>query len=410
MQSHLSRIVSSQGYLIVSVLLSVAATLSVFTASLDGVDETAASKIKFSHKFHVKETGISCTDCHGAAPTSKLASDKLFAKHENCQSCHEEQVEKNCNFCHIGEDPLSYVSEKQVRELRFSHETHVGGEKLECQTCHTDVETSEQLETLRIPEMATCNTCHNDVKATNSCETCHTNLAALRPREHDRTNFVKEHKRIARISDSKCMSCHTQETCIDCHNGAGLTGTEKSGKDLISPRSPRITAIDRGQGMSLTKVHDLNWRFTHGLAAQQKKQDCQTCHKEQVFCATCHAAGGNVNQSAFKPLTHSKQFGTFVTIGVGSGGGGHATLARRDIESCASCHDVQGGDPICLTCHTDSDGLKGTDPRTHARGFMEGVNGEWHSDPGSSCFMCHNDANARPSGTKGQRFCGYCHN
>ena len=64
----------------------------------------------------------------------------------------------------------------------------------------------------------------------------------------------------------------------------------------------------------------------------------------------------------------------FTTIGVGTGGGEHATLARRDIERCISCHDVQGADPTCITCHLDSDGIKGTNPKTHPAGFMKGEN------------------------------------
>jgi hypothetical protein len=365
-------------------------------------------KIKFSHKFHVKDSGLSCTDCHASAPTSKMASDNLAAQHENCQTCHADQVEKTCTFCHTSDNVDTYVFPMPEREVRFSHESHVTGQKVECQTCHKDVEASEKLEDVRIPAMTTCTTCHNETKASNACETCHTNFASLRPREHDRTNFVSEHKRLARISDASCMNCHTQETCIDCHNGVGLTQTTRTGKDPVSPRFPRVEAIDRGQGMVLSKVHDLNFRFTHGMAATQKKQECQTCHREQVFCTTCHQAGGNVNQNAFKPATHSSP--NWKTIGPGSGGGGHAQLARRDIESCASCHDVQGGDPTCLTCHMDSDGIKGTDPKTHTRSFMSDVNGQWHSDASYSCYLCHTDINARPNGTRGQKFCGYCHN
>lgn len=398
-----------QGYLIVSVLLAIGAMLAMPTASLEGMDQPQTGKIKFNHKFHVKDSGISCTDCHSAAPTSKLASDNLSAKHENCQTCHSDQVEKNCTYCHTSEDVSTYVFENPARDLKFSHQSHIDGQKVECQTCHKDVEVAEKLQSVGLPAMTTCNTCHNGVKAMNACETCHTNFASLRPKEHNKTDFIREHKRIARISNATCMGCHTQETCADCHNGVSLTKTTKSGKDMVSPRSPRLTAIDRGQGMTLSKVHDLNFRFTHGLAAQQKKQDCQTCHQEKTFCSTCHAAGGNVNQLSFKPASHSNKTGLFVTTGVGSGGGNHALMARRDVESCASCHDVQGADPTCLTCHTDIDGIKGTNPRTHVRGFMEGSRGEWHSDPGSSCFMCHTDSNARPGGIKGQKFCGYCH-
>jgi hypothetical protein len=82
-----------------------------------------------------------------------------------------------------------------------------------------------------------------------------------------------------------------------------LVKVEIPGKDPVSPHAPRLTANDRGQGMRLTKVHDLNFRFTHGIAAAGKTAECQTCHDQQTFCSTCHAAGGNVNQVRFEPQT-----------------------------------------------------------------------------------------------------------
>jgi hypothetical protein len=67
------------------------------------------STVKFSHRFHVRDAGVGCADCHTAAPTSKLASDTLLAKHEQCQSCHDEQLNSKCVFCHTSEciDPIS---------------------------------------------------------------------------------------------------------------------------------------------------------------------------------------------------------------------------------------------------------------------------------------------------------------
>jgi hypothetical protein len=179
------------------------------------------------------------------------------------------------------------------------------------------------------------------------------------------------------------------------------------GRDLVSQRSPRLAAIDRGQGLRVTKMHDLNFRFTHGIAAKGKSLECQTCHSKSEFCSTCHSAGGNVNQASFRPASHS--VAGFKTIGVGSGGGEHARLAKRDIESCAACHGEDGTDPVCLTCHMDADGINGNNPKTHDRGFMSDNHGYWHDDPGANCYMCHTDANARPGGVNGQRFCGYCH-
>jgi hypothetical protein len=393
----------------VAVILSVLG-LMIFTGSREIPAKTDQSgRIKFPHATHVEGAGLQCIDCHTTATASKVSGDILLPKKENCQSCHEEQLSKDCRFCHTSSDSTSYRRLLTPdRELTFSHELHTQGQKIACETCHKNLDAKKEVVGELVPAMTTCTTCHNAVTATNACETCHTNLASLRPATHNRTNFLREHKQLARLGDATCTSCHTQESCNDCHaGGAVLAKIDKSGGDLMTPRSPRLIAIDRGQGSTLSKVHDLNFKYTHGVAAKGKQSDCQTCHREDQFCSTCHAAGGDVNQSAFKPAWHSAT--GFVTIGVGSGGGEHAKRARRDLESCASCHGLETSDPVCTTCHTDPDGIKGNNPKTHVRGYMATTNGAWHSDPGATCFVCHTDPNARVGGAKGKGFCGYCH-
>ena len=328
--------------------------------------------VKFSHQFHVGEAGIACADCHTEASKSTKASDNLLAKMEACKNCHEEPMKSNCTYCHMDADSTAYTATKNpIRELMFSHQQHVEDQKVPCETCHTVLDKAGAATGELVPAMTVCVTCHNDKKATNACEKCHTNLASLRPADHNRTDFVHEHKQEARLGDARCGACHSQETCIDCHNGSDLIKVDVPGRDLTSQHSPRLTAIDRGQGMRLTKVHDLNYRFTHGIAAKGKTMECQTCHSTEKFCSTCHEAGGNINQSAFKPASHA--VAGFTTLGVGSGGGEHARLARRDIESCAACHGSEGADPVCITCHIDPDGIKGTNPKTHDPGFMSGT-------------------------------------
>ncbi|MEX0602218.1 MAG: cytochrome c3 family protein [Bacteroidota bacterium] len=388
-------------------VMTIGITLSVTSREVPG-DQDRGSLIKFNHEFHVKDAGIACLDCHEAAGTSTRASDNLLSKKVNCQTCHEEQLSTDCTYCHTSDDVSTYVAfASPKRELIFSHAFHVTDRSMTCETCHTGIDASTAAGGSHLPPMASCNTCHNDVVATNICESCHTNFASLRPKEHDRTNFGREHKFLARMGDETCMTCHTQESCQDCHVEAGLQTAMTRDFDLLSPRSPRLTANDRAQGMVLTKVHDLNFRFTHGIAAAGKSAECQTCHSAREFCSTCHAAGGNVNQLQFRPASHQQP--RFVTIGLGSGGGLHAQLARRDIETCASCHDAQGADPTCVTCHADPDGIKGTNPKTHPRGFMGSVQGDWHSDPGANCYVCHTDPNARVGGLKEMGFCSYCH-
>jgi len=305
-------------------------------------------QLKFSHKKHA-ENGVACTDCHTDVTASRLATDPLLPKMTVCATCHEDQTKNDCTYCHIGKDTTAYHPFRQARfDLLFPHASHVGEQKVACETCHAGLDKDETGELRHLPGMATCNTCHNDVKAPNNCERCHTNFAALRPESHNRNDFVREHKFQARLDDAKCARCHTQESCIDCHNGVGLVKVDVQGTDMMSAHSPRLTENDRGQQQQLTKVHDLNFRFTHGITAAGRIDECRTCHDEQVFCSTCHENGGNVDQVKFKPASHQQP--GFVTL-PGGDGGMHARLARRDIEQCAACHDAYDPDPTCMLCH-----------------------------------------------------------
>jgi len=368
-------------------------------------DRADNKQLKFSHKTHIAGAGVACENCHPAA-TSKLASDNLRAGHDNCQSCHEEQLGSQCNYCHVDPENIQPAA-AAVRELLFSHERHVSQKNVECATCHPGLEEADYATPKHMPSMATCNTCHNDRKVTNACEACHTSFVRLVPPDHLVGNFKKEHKQLTRLGtlETSCSTCHTQSFCAECHAPAALAQFGKGA--LMADPTPRTFPGNGSQQMSLQLAHDMNYRFTHGIDAKAKSADCYSCHSQQEFCAECHATGDNITASAFTPAWHLGA--GFATIGVGSGGGTHATLARRDIESCVSCHDTQGNDPVCVTCHVDADGIRGTDPRTHPGSFMKDEHGPWHTSAGATCFNCHTDLNARPDGTKGRNFCGYCH-
>ena len=62
---------------------------------------------------------------------------------------------------------------------------------------------------------------------------------------------------------------------------------------------------------------------------------------------------------------------------------------------------------VRLFSHFDADGIKGTNPKTHPAGFMNGENGDWHNDLGSVCYNCH--TSATPNSQPSAGFCNYCH-
>lgn len=364
-----------------------------------------AKLLKFSHKQHIEGAGVACENCH-PAPNSTKASDSLRPTHDNCTSCHEEQLGGECGFCHVDPENIQ-AAPVPDRELVFSHKAHLSMKNVECSTCHKGLDGADIATAANMPTMATCATCHNERQATNQCEACHTNLHALVPPDHLEAGFKKNHRELTRLGglEASCSTCHTQSFCAECHDGAALMRFGK-GAWMADP-APRVFPGNRSGTQTLQMVHDLNYRFTHGIDAKSKSTECYTCHSAQEFCAECHETGEAVAGHGAKPAWHLGA--GFTTIGVGSGGGRHAELARRDIESCVACHDAQGGDPVCITCHVDADGIRGTDPRTHPAGYMKGEHGPWHENAGATCYNCHTDLNARPDGKKGRNFCGYCH-
>ena len=366
--------------------------------------------IKFDHKLHVKDAGVKCEDCHTGAPGSVSAKDNLNPQKAVCAACHDVKDEKKCNLCHY--DGV-YKKLKAVKsELMFSHKQHIETEKKACLDCHKgldNVKFSKEAGLTMLPNMENCASCHDNKKASLNCEGCHTNLTNLKPGNHLQPNFLNEHRTVSDVSSEKnnCMMCHSDNFCQACHSPVNFQGNNTK-EDFYAPYYTKEngTRTDRAALQKISNAHDLGYRNTHGLDAQSRAYECKSCHETQSFCAACHMDGGEMI-TGFAPKSHLQA--GFTTMGVNTGGGLHSALAKKDIESCMSCHDVQGGDPVCITCHFDNDGVKGTNPRTHESGFMSDEKGIWHDTQGAICYTCHTDANAKPTGINGVGFCGYCH-
>jgi hypothetical protein len=362
--------------------------------------------IKFSHKVHAELAD--CKSCHSAVANSISLKDLSFPNHDNCKECHDVEDDSQCSTCHFEGKFEPLVRSKS--ELIFNHSFHVNDKNMDCKTCHKGLETVAYSSELANPNpmMEDCYSCHNNKSsASNACESCHISTANLIPQDHKSVSYISSHKFAANSIDANCQMCHDIKTnsCQTCHVATTGITEQNFADDFYQPYAPNAY-IDGAKQQQITRVHELNYRFTHGIDAKGKISDCESCHQVETFCTSCHQSNErDFALGGILPASHLKT--GFATIGAGTGGGDHATLARRDIERCISCHDVQGADPTCITCHLDSDGIKGTNPKTHPAGFMRGENGDWHGDQGSVCFNCH--TNSSPKSISGLGFCGYCH-
>lgn len=120
--------------------------------------------------------------------------------------------------------------------------------------------------------MESCYSCHNNDKAPNNCESCHNNLTNLTPKDHLKSNFLNEHKTAFGVSEkNNCMMCHSDNFCQACHSPLEHSGNNTK-DNFFAPYYTKEngTRTDRGKLQKLTTAHELNYRFTHGLDANQK--------------------------------------------------------------------------------------------------------------------------------------------
>jgi hypothetical protein len=91
-------------------------------------------------------------------------------------------------------------------------------------------------------------------------------------------------------------------------------------------------------------VHQKDFLGRHPVEERADPDSCQRCHSAQT-CQTCHEHSGVSAGSAGALNPHPKGW-TLPGSGVF-----HGDAARRDITSCAACHD-QGAASNCVTCHS----------------------------------------------------------
>lgn len=311
-----------------SLWLGLAMLLAVATPLACSVPAPA----RFPHDEHLTKL-----ECGGEGQPKCLA----------CKSCHVQSTTdgellppepKLCAPCH--DDARKVLAESRLPErgpgeaIRFSHPDHLEREGIrgQCVKCHGGV-VDEDPHAPAFPPMDTCLDCHQAEFDQARCSDCHgmNELAELKPvtfMRHD-ASWMTAHGLAAAQSAEVCASCHAQESCTDCHD--------------LSQTLPLTAKFP--EAVFRTMPHRADFLTRHPIEARTQPDRCMSCHTP-ASCDSCHTARGvSANRAdARSPHpagwvgrdTRSRDF--------------HGRAARRDILSCAGCHD-QGPATNCIECH-----------------------------------------------------------
>jgi len=172
--------------------------------------------------------------------------------------------------------------------------------------------------------------------------------------------WMKEHRLTAEKAGSNCADCHQQSFCLDCHVGGGIE------PDLKSSLSRR--------GEYMPKTHRSDYISIHSMKATDNPQNCYRCH-ESGFCNDCHK--GIREKGNMRIRSHRKAGPSNQTYNWNSD---HAAEARRNLQSCESCHPDAD---VCVACHRSGQ----TNP--HPKNWRDISKRYKDESRGRTCRKCH---------------------
>jgi hypothetical protein len=138
----------------------------------------AQQPIQFPHNIHTLDIGVGCDDCHPGTSRGPVAGIPSI---NVCMTCHEDigdeadsRIQALRDHAKRGEDMAwqRVYGFNEEAHVRFNHAAHIRA-KVECITCHGDVEQMTVAERVVDHTMGFCITCHKEKKASNDCLVCH---------------------------------------------------------------------------------------------------------------------------------------------------------------------------------------------------------------------------------------------
>ncbi len=351
-------------------LIGGAAVLACATAATVLGTRSTADEILFPHARHLAAK-VECITCHENVYDAKTLGGDFLPPESKCLECHrEKKAENQCAFCHTAVRFAAPWPKREPR-LKLDHAAHIDRVKEDCTKCHSRLSEPGRPAPLTDGHAA-CLQCHEHAQqhADASCATCHTDLSSypLRPLtevSHE-GDFLRRHALVAKASGSSCATCHDQNFCLDCHAKTTMVGLETK----LADRPDR------------SFIHRNDFLGRHAVEARSDPASCARCHGSgsaggRSSCESCHQLEHVASGAPDARNPHPPGWG------LPGSGDFHGEAARRDIQSCAACHD-QGDQSNCVQCHKV--GGLGGDP--HPAGFRtRHTLAEAHSD--GRCFACH---------------------
>lgn len=212
--------------LIAVVILFLAVVGSVkgwYALSGVGIQEGYApdQPIKFSHALHVTQNKIDCRYCHSGAEKSKNAN---IPSPMVCMNCHKyvqegpqygtEEIakiykavgwDKNKQVYTGKTQPIQWVRIHNLPDLAyFNHAQHVKVGKVECQTCHGEVEKMEVMKQASPLTMGWCINCHRETEVKMEGNDYYKELHEKLKKQHGPDAKLT----VDKIGGLECARCH----------------------------------------------------------------------------------------------------------------------------------------------------------------------------------------------------------
>ena len=194
--------------------------------------------IYYSHKVHAGDNQISCLYCHGGAQDSKHASIPSVNVCMNCHMAvkdyggkpltHEDGSSVNPNaeiqklYQYAGWNPNSKTYDKPGKPIEwvkihnlpdlvyFNHSQHVKVGRIQCQTCHGEIQKMNEVQQFADLSMGWCVNCHRTTNVQFNDEEGHGNkFYSIYEKFHE---DIKNHKydsvTVEKIGGTECQKCH----------------------------------------------------------------------------------------------------------------------------------------------------------------------------------------------------------